>query len=128
MVLEQIIIPTVSAAAGYILGNWEKILSYKRRAKSEDLDIGEKLMKAINDGRREILEAYEIIEKMDSENRNLKRTNMELTIERDQFKSLVEELKSKLEKVSGDLDACAEQAKKYMPIIQTKGKHENDKN
>lgn len=125
MMLEQIIIPTVSALVGYLLGNWDKILSYKRKAQNEDLDIGEKLMKAINNGRNEILEAYKIIKQMELENRNLQQANMQLTAERDNFKTLAEELRGRLEKLTKDFDDCAEQAKKYIPSIQ---KNENDKN
>lgn len=112
--LEQILIPALSAIAGFLLANWKEILGWKRRVQKEDLEIGEKLMKAINDGRRDILEAYEIIEKMEVENRCLKHENMELTIERDKFKSLADELRSKLAKVSRDFDECSKQAAKYI--------------
>ena len=72
----------------------------------------------------EILEAYEIIEKMEAENRTLKRENIELIIERDQFRSLAEELRGKLAKVSQDFDDCAKQARKYISIQ----KDEKDQN
>lgn len=122
--LDNFIIPIVTAIVGYLLGNWEKILGWKRRVQKEEIEIGQQLMKTINDGRREILEAYEIIEKMETENRTLKRTNIELTIERDQFKALADQLRERLKKVSKDFDDCAEQARKYISIQ----KDEADKN
>lgn len=114
--LEQIVIPVITAVVGYLLGNWEKILGWKRKVQKEELEIGAQLMKAINDGRKEIIEAYEISEKMEAENRLLKRKNMELTIERDEFKALAEELKIKLAKALQDFDDCAKQTKKYIAI------------
>lgn len=125
-ILQQIVIPAVTALLGFLLGNWEKILGYKRKAHSEELEIGEKLMKAINDGRKDILEAYDIIEKMEAENRTLKREKMELTIERDNFKVLAEQLKVRLEKLTKDFDECAEQARKYIPNTMKK-ENEDDK-
>lgn len=118
--LDQIVIPILTAVAGFLLANWKDILGWNRRVQKEEIEIGQQLMKAINDGRREILEAYEIIEKMETENRTLKRENIELTIERDQFKSLAEELRNKLAKVSQDFDDCAKQAKKYIAIQDEK--------
>lgn len=114
--LEQIVIPVITAVVGYLLGNWEKILGWKRKVQKEELEIGAQLMKAINDGQKEIIEAYEISEKMEAENRLLKRKNMELTIERDEFKALAEELKIKLAKALQDFDDCAKQTKKYIAI------------
>lgn len=84
----------------------------------EELEIGMQLMKAISDGRKEIMEAYEIIERMEIENRTLKRENMELTIERDNFKSLVDELRSKLDKLTKDFDEVAKQAQTLKSISQ----------
>lgn len=114
--LDQIIVPILSAVAGFVLANWKDILGWKRRVQKEELEIGQQLMKAINDGRREILEAYEIIEKMETENRTLKRENMELTIERDRFEALANELKEKLDKLTDDFERVAVQAKKYITI------------
>lgn len=122
--LEQIIIPVISAVVGFAVGNWEKILGWKRRVQKEEHEIGEQLMKAINEGRKEILESYEIIDKMEAENRTLKRANIELTVERDTFRTLAEQLKAKLEKVTQDFDDCAEQARRYL----SKPKDEADKN
>lgn len=114
--LDQIVIPILTAVAGFLLANWKDILGWNRRVQKEEIEIGQQLMRTINDGRKEILEAYEIIEKMEAENRTLKRENIELTIERDQFKALAEELRNKLAKVSQDFDDCAEQARKYIAI------------
>jgi hypothetical protein len=125
-IFQQIVIPAVTALLGFLLGNWEKILGYKRKAHSEELDIGEKLMKAINDGRDEILEAYKIIKQMELENRNLVRENIQLVTERDTFKTLAEQLKGRLDKLTKDFDECAEQAKRYLPNIQNK-ENEDDK-
>lgn len=122
--LDQIVIPILTAVAGFLLANWKDILGWNRRVQKEEIEIGQQLMKAINDGRREILEAYEIIEKMEAENRTLKRENIELIIERDQFRSLAEELRGKLAKVSQDFDDCAKQARKYISIQ----KDEKDQN
>lgn len=114
--LEQIVIPILTAVAGFLLANWKDILGWNRRVQKEEIEIGQQLMKAINDGRKEVLEAYEIIEKMEAENRTLKREKMELTIERDEFKALAEELKIKLAKALQDFDDCAKQTKKYIAI------------
>lgn len=114
--LDQIVIPIFSAVAGFLLANWKDVLGWKRRVQKEEIEIGQQLMKAINDGRREILEAYEIIEKMETENRTLKRENMELAIERDRFEALANELKEKLDKLTDDFEKVAVQAKKYITI------------
>jgi hypothetical protein len=116
--MEDVIIPAVAAAMSltlaWILSNWKDIFGWRRRVQKEEMEMGQSLMKAINDGRREIMDAYAIIDTMVIENKHLKRQNMELTIERDRFKELAEQLKDKLEKVNKDLDECAKQAKKYI--------------
>lgn len=122
MSLEQVIIPFISAAAGFAAANWKDILGWRRRVQKEELEIGMQLMKAINDGRKEIMEAYEIIERMEIENRTLKRENMELTIERDNFKLLADELRAKLDKVTKDFDKVAKQAHALKTILDEKDK------
>lgn len=122
MSLEQVIIPFISAAAGFAAANWKDILGWRRRVQKEELEIGMQLMKAINDGRKEIMEAYEIIERMEIENRTLKRENMELTIERDNFKLLADELRAKLDKVTKDFDKVAKQAHALKTISDEKDK------
>ena len=122
MSLEQVIIPFISAAAGFAAANWKDILGWRRMVQKEELEIGMQLMKAINDGRKEIMEAYEIIERMEIENRTLKRENMELTIERDNFKLMADELRAKLDKVTKDFDKVEKQVHALKTISDEKDK------
>ena len=117
----EVIIPVATAALGYLVANWKDILGWKRRTQKEEIEISEQLMNAVDDGHAKIIKAYAIISEMDVENRRLKSENMELTIDRDKYKSLSEQLKDELQAALKDFEFCSKQlrnweAKKVPPV------------
>lgn len=112
-----------TAILGFIAANWKEILGYKRLSRKENIEIGDKLMEAIDDGRKKILEMYALVDSMEAANKSLKKEVEMLdlqvktvTIERDNFKSLYEQAKEKLKNVEFDLLQCAEQVKKNFHV------------
>lgn len=107
----------LTGVLGFVAANWSAILGFRRKTQKEDLEIGEQLMTAIDDGREKILKMYVLVDSMEAENKRLKKENMTLTIERDQFKELADKLRDELTFVKKDLDECA---KKVREKYQTK--------
>lgn len=87
--LEQIIIPVITAVLGFLAANWKTLITWNR-------DNDNELVKAVKEAREDILRLYKIIDEMEKINVTIKEENLALKAEVDQFRQLAEQAKSRL--------------------------------
>jgi hypothetical protein len=93
----EIVIPVATLLTGFLARNLWNILGYARRMQKEDLEIGEKLMRSINDAREDVMNAYSLLNQLETENYELRNMNRKLEIEILEKNNLITKLRSELE-------------------------------
>jgi len=104
--IREIIIPVATLLIGFLGRNLWNILGYARTRQKDELEIGEKLMKAINEARDDVVNAYALLNQLETENFELKNMNRKLESEIQEKDSLITRLRADLEDASKKLEAA----------------------
>lgn len=94
--LQDILVPTVTAAFGFALANWKDILGWRNRSSREELSLYKELQDAVKSAREDLVSLYKIIDEMEAKNLALKQETIALRLERDSFKELADTARAKV--------------------------------